>query len=213
MLYNFGILSKKYYLVTGNTVLNEAEYKNFKDSVSVKGKLTEKIALVFKKNDSTFVLPHVEVRSTNSVWHYFNDQIYFEQTFKKNINFTNLKIIRLNKRIDPAKPYFVSCWFVNCNPCTSEIPDLNNLQKEYKDKVNFIAVTFDKGDFLKQFLQKTPYHFIHLTDQKPLLEKMEISSYPTSFILDKNGNFIRFVSYHNAVSQMYTKKVLDQLEK
>jgi thiol-disulfide isomerase/thioredoxin len=206
-----GFSQNKYYLITGDKALNEAAYKNFKDSVSVKGKVTEVIALVFKKNDSTFVLPHLEIKSTNTVRHYFDYQTYFEKTFKKNVNFTSLKSIKSNKNIDHSKPYFINCWFINCSPCVAEIPDLNKLQEEYKDKVNFVAITFDDEKLVKKFLEKRTFNFIHLSNQKALLHKMEISSYPTSLILDKEGNFISFSSYGSSIGQKYTRKILEKL--
>lgn len=206
-----GFSQNKYYLLAGNKILSGTGYKNFKDSVSVKGKVTESIALTFKKNDSIFVLPRLEVKSANAVWSYFDYHTYFEKTFKKNVNFTNLASIRSNKNIDRSKPYFISCWFINCDPCTKEIPDLNKLREDYKNKFNFISITFDSSGALKIFLEKTPYDFIHLSDQKALLNKMEITSYPESFILDKDGNFISFASYGSLTGQTYTKKILEKL--
>ncbi|MFP3594648.1 TlpA family protein disulfide reductase [Chryseobacterium sp. SIMBA_038] len=207
-----GFSQNKYFLLNGTKVLNEKEYKNFKDSISAKGKITESIALTFKKNDSIFILPRLEIKSSDNSQYFFDSQTYFEQTFKKNINFTNLVNIRSNKSIDKSKPYFINCWYTHCNPCIDEISDLNKLQEEYKDKVNFIAITFDDENVLKKFLEKTPFNFIHLSGQKMLLNKMEVSSYPTSFILDSNGNFISFTSYQNPMAQMFTKKILEKLE-
>ncbi|MDQ1098725.1 MULTISPECIES: TlpA family protein disulfide reductase [Chryseobacterium] len=198
----------KYYRIAGNKIFDEKGYKNFKDSISIKGKLTESIALVFKKNDSTFVLPRLEIKSANTSGYFFDYQTYSEQTFKKKVDFTNLKSIRSNKNIDHSKPYFVNCWFINCSPCVAEIPDLNKLQEEYKNKINFIAITFDNENLVKRFLEKTPFNFINLSNQKDLLHKMEVFSYPTSFILDKDGNFISFVPVGN---EMYTKKILEKL--
>lgn len=207
-----GFSQNKYFLLNGSKVLNEKEYKNFKDSISAKGKITESIALIFKKNDSTFILPRLEIKSSDNSQYFFDSQTYFEQTFKKNINFTYLVNIGSNKSIDKSKPYFINCWYTHCNPCIDEISDLNKLQEEYKDKVNFIAITFDDEYVLKKFLENTPFNFIHLSGQKMLLNKMEVSSYPTSFILDNDGNFISFTSYQNPMAQMYTKKILEKLE-
>ncbi|MDQ1102651.1 redoxin family protein [Chryseobacterium sp. SORGH_AS_1048] len=144
----------KYYRIAGNKIFDEKGYKNFKDSISIKGKLTESIALVFKKNDSTFVLPRLEIKSANTSGYFFDYQTYSEQTFKKKVDFTNLKSIRSNKNIDHSKPYFVNCWFINCSPCVAEIPDLNKLQEEYKNKINFIAITFDNEQPCKEIFGK-----------------------------------------------------------
>ncbi|MDQ1102652.1 thioredoxin-related protein [Chryseobacterium sp. SORGH_AS 1048] len=64
------------------------------------------------------------------------------------------------------------------------------------------------NNLVKRFLEKTPFNFINLSNQKDLLHKMEVFSYPTSFILDKDGNFISFVPVGN---EMYTKKILEKL--
>ncbi|WP_052248518.1 TlpA family protein disulfide reductase [Chryseobacterium taiwanense] len=208
----FLFAQNQYHILNGNQVFNQTSYEKFKDNISTKGKLTEKIALVFKKNDSTFALPNLKVElADHTTRYYFNNQVYFEQIFKKKVNFIGLEEVRNNKSINKSKPYFINCWYTNCKPCVEEIPDLNKLQEEYKDKVNFIAVTFDQETIVKRFLEKTSFNFVHLSNQHPLLNLMEIPFYPTSFILDKDGNFISFVSYNNPEGQMYAKKILDKL--
>lgn len=208
----FGYSQEKIFLLNGNQ-FNEKNYNSFKDSLSVEGKITEEIVFSYNENGTTFIFPRLKIDNfkQNGSRFYFDENAYFEKTFKKNIDFSKLKEIRSNKNIDPSKPYFINCWYVNCSPCVAEIPDLNKLQKEYEGKVNFVAITFDDQNKVKKFLGKSSFNFIHLTNQKQLLDKMKISFYPMSFVLDKDGNFISFVSYQNDGSKKYTKSTLDRV--
>lgn len=217
LLVIFGVISlfcfsqNKYYRLFGKEILTESNYQKFKDSIKTNGSVSEEIVLTYNKNDSTFVLPKLKIKNNRGLFNLFNETAYFEQTFKKKIDFTNLQIIKNNKNIDKTKPYFVNMWYVNCAPCVAEIPDLNKLSLEYKDSVNFIGLTFDNAVFVEKFLQKTPFNFVQIPNQKELLTKMQINSYPTSFILDKDGNFVSFVNYQNEKAQNISKKILNRL--
>lgn len=127
------------------------------------------------------------------------------------IDFINLDVIKNNKKIDKSKPYFVNIWYINCAPCIAEIPDLNKLSDEYSDSVNFVSLTFDSSIVVNKFLQKNPFNFIQIPNQMSLLNKMEIRTYPTSCILDKDGEFVSFVNYQNEITQNISKKILNHL--
>ncbi|MCY0969359.1 TlpA family protein disulfide reductase [Chryseobacterium wangxinyae] len=203
---------KKFYLING-TQFEETKYQNFKDSISSEYTISEEIVFSYIDNGNEIFLPRLKVHNAkkNSTRIYFDENVFFEKTFKNKVDFTALKEIKSNKKIDHSKPYFINCWYVNCSPCIEEIPDLNKLHSEYIGKVNFVALTFDDGNKVKNFLNRVAFNFIHLTDQKNLLDKMEIMSYPVSLILDKDGNFIKFVNYQNQESQKYTKEILNRV--
>ena len=201
---------KKYYLLLGNRKFSSEKYNYFKDSISTHGKLSERIKLTFKKNDSIFVLPDLRLDSENISESFFDELNYNKKNFKEKINFRNLNIVKENKNIDPSKPYFISCWFTHCPPCIGEIPDLNKLKEKYYDQFNFIAITFDNLDEVNKILIKYPFNFIQFTNQKKLLDKMEIIAYPTNFILDKEGNFVDYIYPSNPVSIKYTTQKIEK---
>lgn len=201
----------KYYRLFGKEVLPENDYKKFKDSILLTSSISEEIALTYIKNDSLFILPKLKIKTNNKSLYIFNENAYFEQVFKKKIDFVNLDIIKNNKKIDKSKPYFINIWYVNCAPCIAEIPDLNKLSDDYSNYVNFVSLTFDSSTVVNNFTQKNPFKFIQIPNQMEILTKMEIYSYPTSFILDKDGQFVSFVNYQNEISQNISKKILNNL--
>ena len=86
------------------------------------------------------------------------------------------------------KVVFINFWFTACVPCIEEMPTLNDLQEAYKDKVEFLSVTFDKVDKVQKFLSKREFNFKHIVDAKSLLiEKMKNQEYPKNLIIDRNG--------------------------
>jgi cytochrome c biogenesis protein CcmG, thiol:disulfide interchange protein DsbE len=64
-----------------------------------------------------------------------------------------------------GKIVVLNCWFIKCPPCIKEIPGLNKLKRKYAKKgVEFIAVTFESVNDVKQFLLKEPFNFTMITD-------------------------------------------------
>ena len=88
-----------------------------------------------------------------------------------------------------GKTVFINCWFVACQPCITEIPVLNELEKKYRsDSTVFIALTFDKADRIKSFLAKKPFQFQMASLPQADIDSMKkISFYPFSAIINKKG--------------------------
>jgi len=86
------------------------------------------------------------------------------------------------------RPTLLNLWFVNCPPCIKEIPELNRIKKQYGDRMNFVAMTFDKEEDVKVFLKKKEFNFLILTNAKSYLsENLGNKSYPKILLLDRNG--------------------------
>ena len=93
-----------------------------------------------------------------------------------------------------GKIVILDFWATWCGPCRMGVPDLVEIQKEYKDKVVVIGISLDddrtKGDiipFMKAF--KINYHVVFGTEQV-VIDYGNIEAIPTTFILDKKGNII-----------------------
>jgi cytochrome c biogenesis protein CcmG, thiol:disulfide interchange protein DsbE len=94
-------------------------------------------------------------------------------------NFNSNKLI--------GKPTMINFWFTRCAPCIDEMPVLNNIKEKYKDDFNFIAITYEKKEDVKKFLEKHPFDFEHLINAKDFTDQLGIKSYPMNLFLDKNG--------------------------
>lgn len=63
-------------------------------------------------------------------------------------------------------------------------------------KLIFLQLLLTAKEKIEKFMTKKPYNFIQITDGKNILDKLEVKGYPTTFLLDKNGNFIDFLYVH-----------------
>lgn len=121
-----------------------------------------------------------------------NEKIYkyIGKEFPVN-NFTSID----NKSIALGnKPAVINFWFVKCTGCIEEMPDLNRLQEKYKDKVDFISVTFENEKDVRVFLEKHSFNFDHVVDQQKLIDELEMSIYPRTLYLNKEGRVISIES-------------------
>jgi thiol-disulfide isomerase/thioredoxin len=89
-----------------------------------------------------------------------------------------------------GKVVVLNFWFIGCAPCRAEIPDLNKLVAEFKDKnVVFLAMALDKQEELRKFLKKVPFNYHIIPDAGEFItEKMRIRAFPTHIILGPEGH-------------------------
>ena len=87
------------------------------------------------------------------------------------------------------KVVFINFWATWCPPCIAEMSDLDELYKDYNDKVEFLFVTNDDKEKVKAFLKKNNYT---LDVYYPMSNhpNFEVSSIPRTFLIDKNGNIV-----------------------
>lgn len=83
---------------------------------------------------------------------------------------------------------FFATW---CPPCKQEMPDIEKVYQEYKDK-DLVVLAVDLGedrDTVKNFIDKNKYSFKVLLDSDQSVgEKYNISAIPVSYFIDRNGN-------------------------
>ena len=89
-----------------------------------------------------------------------------------------------------GKPTLINLWFTGCLPCVKEIPTLNNMYKEFGDKFNFLAITFEKRGKVQKFLEKRSFILPHVINAPHLTKKL-FTSYPVNIFLDKEGKIVR----------------------
>lgn len=182
----------KYYIDENRKTYDDKTYQELKNNYSenvknqygegfvVKENLIEKIS-----NQDSIVYSYSWVAMPLEL---YNMQIEVEKNLNQRIIISSLTFLNNgdNQKFDDSKPTFINFWFTNCPPCIEEIPALNELKELYKDKVNFVAITFDKKEKVEKFLPKFPFHFVHIVDANQFIDDLKINAYPTSFILNKN---------------------------
>ncbi|ACK42502.1 TlpA family protein disulfide reductase [Dictyoglomus turgidum] len=79
-------------------------------------------------------------------------------------------------------------WATWCPPCRYEVPMLDKIQKEYKDKkFKIVAVSLDSDiNALRDYLKNVNVSFLVLSDKKGSVGyAYNILAIPTSFLIDK----------------------------
>jgi len=107
-----------------------------------------------------------------------------------------------------GKVVFLNFWATWCPPCKEELPDIEALYQEYnlnEDDVVFIGVTNPASDEypynqdgtvdeIKDFLTTNGYTFPTVFDETgEVLQNYNITAFPTTFLIDKEGNIVGYV--------------------
>ncbi|MEE1944291.1 TlpA disulfide reductase family protein [Pedobacter sp. KR3-3] len=140
-------------------------------------------------------------------------------SFKEGDKFVGERITDMNgnkfdlKKISD-KIYVINFWFIDCAPCRDEIPELNELVKQYKDNkdVVFLAIALDDRYTIKQFLKTLPFSYNIVDDGRYYANKYGVKSYPTHVIIGKDG-LIKFSTVGLAPHTMHwiEKTIKEQL--
>ena len=114
-----------------------------------------------------------------------------------------------------GKIVIVDFWATWCPPCRRGIPDLIDIQKEYKNDVVIIGISLDtqtKPDvvpFIKEFGINYPVAYATM---EVVQNYGNIESIPTSFIIDQSG---KIVDMHIGLvdKSVYVDKITKLLKK
>lgn len=107
-----------------------------------------------------------------------------------------------------GKVVFLNFWATWCPPCNKEMPDIEALYQEYnqnRDDVVFLGVVnpssleYPNNQDVEaveiiSFLEEKGYTFPSLFDETgDVLKDYRISAFPTTFMIDKEGNILGYV--------------------
>ena len=98
--------------------------------------------------------------------------------------------VEFNNENTKGKILILKCWFIACKSCVAEFPQLNELVGKYKNRNDmvFVSLAFDAKKDLELFLQKKPFSYSVVADQKQfILNNLDIKTYPTHIIIDQKG--------------------------
>lgn len=91
-----------------------------------------------------------------------------------------------------GKPVFLNFWATWCPPCVKELPLFAAKYPEYKDKIQFVAVSIDESIAEpKKFVQAKNIQlpFAHVEPAK-VGASYQLEAIPTSVLIDADGNII-----------------------
>ncbi len=89
-----------------------------------------------------------------------------------------------------GKVVFLNFWATWCPPCRAEMPEIEAVYQEYKDKgVVVIGVDIlEPEDVVRQYVQQGGYSWTFVLDTSgEVAVNYEVSAIPTSFFIDREG--------------------------
>lgn len=114
-----------------------------------------------------------------------------------------------------GKVIFLNFWATWCSPCKKEMPDIENIYKEYgenKKDVVILGVNSEKENEVKKFLKDKGYTFPTVIDENSeVMRKYLIQAFPTSFVIDKEGNVYGYVM--GGLTKEQIKQVIEEVLK
>ena len=114
-----------------------------------------------------------------------------------------------------GKVIFLNFWATWCPPCKKEMPDIENIYKEYgenKKNVVILGVNSEKENEVKKFLKDKEYTFPTVIDKNSeVMRKYFIQAFPTSFVIDKEGNVYGYVM--GGLTREQIKQVIEEVLK
>ena len=114
-----------------------------------------------------------------------------------------------------GKVIFLNFWATWCPPCKKEMPDVESIYKEYEENkkdVVILGVNSEKENEAKKFLKDKGYTFPTLIDENlEVMRKYFIQAFPTSFVIDKEGNVYGYVM--GGLTKEQIKQVIEEVLK
>ncbi|WP_102345727.1 thiol-disulfide oxidoreductase ResA [Bacillus sp. Marseille-P3661] len=96
-----------------------------------------------------------------------------------------------------GKGVFLNFWATWCPPCEEEMPYMENMYHQYKDKgVEILAVNVGESNLaVENFVNRKGLSFPVLMDSNTeVLETYGINPLPTTLLVDKNGEIIDIIT-------------------
>jgi len=134
-----------------------------------------------------------------------------EGTAFPKFDLTDLNGVQYTNENTKGKIVVLKCWFIACAPCIEEFPQLNELVEKYKNRTDivFISLAFDSKEKLEPFLQKKPFRYTVVPDQKQFtFYDLDVKSYPTHIIIDKEGIIRKVVTSADEMTDALENNVL-----
>ena len=116
-----------------------------------------------------------------------------------------------------GKVVFLNFWATWCPPCRGEMPDIQRLYEKYGDdgEVAILGVAFPgsggetDAQGVADFLSENGYTYpVAMDNDGTLLSSYGISAFPTTFMIDADGNIFGYVS--GALSEAMMQQIIDQ---
>lgn len=164
--------------------------------LSTKAKLIQGVAYI----KSTLFSPLTEKVENRKLISSFNTKL----TAIYNANDLNLNELKGNV-------IFINYWATWCAPCIAEMPSIQSLYNDYKNKIIFVFITSDSKIKTTEFYQKNNYSLPTYNLTSEIAPEISTTSLPTTFIVDKNGKLALRGTGVSNWNSIKIRQILDDL--
>lgn len=145
---------------------------------------------------------------------YINQSSLIDSEDRKSVEYSNWELqsdanTTLDFRDTEGKVVLINFWATWCPPCIAEMPSLQALYNDYKDKVVFLLVTSDSSEVVENFKNKRGFNFEVYNSKNSVPEVLRTQSIPRTLIISKRGKIV--VDKSGAVN-WNSDKVRNQLD-
>jgi len=113
------------------------------------------------------------------------------------LNYTDINGKVYNRENTKGKIVVLKCWFLACNACNEEIPQLNKMVDRYKSRkdIVFVSLVTDPKYSLVAFSKKTTFNYALAPVKESYIQgDLKINMYPTHIIINKQGLIAKVVN-------------------
>ena len=116
-----------------------------------------------------------------------------------------------NLKDQKGKVILLNYWATWCPPCRDEMPSLQSLYNDYKDKIVFVFLTQDDKNKVAKFYAENNYQFPTYNLISNPSPEISTRTLPTTFIIDKNGKLAAKETGASNWNSSGVRKMLDGL--
>lgn len=88
-----------------------------------------------------------------------------------------------------GKPLVINFWATWCAPCIQEFPEFEELNKIYKNKIDFVMISDEDVSKIEKFKTKKGYT-LNMSRSLKTFEKYGLMIRPATYIYDSEGNLV-----------------------
>jgi thiol-disulfide isomerase/thioredoxin len=119
-----------------------------------------------------------------------NDKILFlsDDDWKMQISEEDSGVISMEKF--RGKPLFLNFWATWCPPCIAEMPSIQKLYDDYKDKLFFVLISKEAPEVIEKFMEKHEYDLPFYTLRSNVPAIFESSTIPATYFVGASGRIL-----------------------
>lgn len=114
-----------------------------------------------------------------------------------------------------GKIIFLNFWVSCCPTCRGETDTKKELFKKYgenKEDIIFLGVNNEELANVKSYINQKRYNIPTVLEAQKLFEAYEIKRYPTTFVIDRDGNIVKRLQDKETLNFENVEKIIEEIE-